>query len=240
MNINIFKQVSEIHQGAHQVEEILQKRSFNDEVKEKVADYLDQLFAGFQALKESVTKITDNTLTSLQPLEKQLIDLYGKLEDKVFDYEISLIAGEAVELTQALPEGDLSILATKVEKLKQRIFEYRATYRPGLDHLAICWIAEELNAYVADLMKELHDFAHDKQLKKYERLGALLRYYLEKGSLTLPPEMLEWVIEEACPEEGPVLYRKKEEHRHFLQFLAALGGNKACKNFPEKFLNHPR
>lgn len=160
----------------------LQNSKVSNETRLKCHRELEQIQTLSGEVLQTAQAAGSAVAGQLAAMNQEIISTYSEIENRFEDYEVSLIAKDALDLGTLLEKGQMTQVAAAVDKLKGRIQFLSENRRPSLQSNKII--------HLANKMAQQAILPHAERAKLYSlKLVQMLRSMIEE-TMTQTEELL--------------------------------------------------
>jgi hypothetical protein len=219
LNPNIFKSFCELNQQLNAVEKEINNKSVSPQARENLHRQVEGIHSQLESLRlsaKATNEIAQSQFDEIDETEKRVVNLYRDIEDRFEEYEVSLIARDALCLSNDLENGEMEKVAKHVDALKYNIQYLLYHRRPSMKNRKIVHLAQELAAKAMAIMSGKLSVDDATKLHLVLMLRQLLNESLELGEMR-PAEYDLGLAEELFEVAGLYYRREREEGRQKLK-----------------------
>lgn len=224
VNPNIFKSFCELSQQLQSVEGEIKSKSVSPQARENLHRQVEGIQSQLESLRlsaKATKEIAQSQFDEIDETEKRVVGLYRDIEDRFEEYEVSLIAREALCLSNDLENGEMVKVAKHVDALKYNIQYLLYHRRPSMKNRKIVYLAQELAAKALAIMSGKLSVDEATKLHVILMLRQLLNESLERAEIR-PAEFDLGLAEEIFEVAGLYYRRQRDEGRLKLNALMHL------------------
>lgn len=141
---SIFSDYCKVSQKVQLFETKLKSEDVSSEMRPALHTELEEIHTELESTLKMAEGTNSTVASQLAKMNDQIVSLYGQIEDRFENYEVSLIAREALDLGALLEQGQMTRVAAMADKLKGHIQFLFSQRRPSLQNHKIIDIAEKL------------------------------------------------------------------------------------------------
>lgn len=189
---SIFSNFCNISQKLQSFKEQLQNSKVSNETRHSCHRELEKIQAQSGEMLRTAQAAGSAVAGQFAAMNQEIVSTYREIEDRFEDYEVSLIAKDALDLGSLMEKGSVRQLASIVDRLKGRIQFLYKERRPSLQNNKIIQLASQLaQQAIVPAAKRAKLYS----LQLIQLLRAMIEETMERAEQLMFPEEAELIME---------------------------------------------